>query len=231
MWPIYDYGYSRTRQSKAGSLQFADNGKGRRVSTLTLTLGRPTLADTIFSRSLTTDLVLVTSGAALTAVMAQIAVPLYPVPITGQTLAVLLVGSTLGASRGMLSMVLYMLLGVVGLPVFTDASSGFSVLAGTTGGYIIGFIFAAGLTGWLAQRNWDKKFLGAAVSFLGGTVVTFAFGLAWLAIATGGTLEQVLLWGLYPFIIGGVIKAAIAAAIIPSTWKVTESIARKRDQK
>ena len=198
------------------------------MSTLTLTLGRPTLADTVFSRSLATDIALVSAGAALTAVMAQIAVPLYPVPITGQTLAVLLVGSTLGATRGALSMVLYALLGVVGLPVFSEASSGFGVLAGTTGGYIVGFIFAAGFTGWLAQRDWDKKFLGAAMSFLGGTVVTFIFGLAWLALVTGGTLEQVIGWGLTPFIIGGVIKAGIAAAIIPSTWKLADAISRKR---
>ncbi|EPR76957.1 BOX element protein [Leifsonia rubra CMS 76R] len=200
------------------------------MSTLTLTLGRPTLADTIFSRSLTTDLVLVSAGAAVTAAMAQLVVPLYPVPITGQTLAVLLVGSTLGATRGMLSMLLYAILGIVGLPVFSEASSGLGVLAGTTGGYIVGFIFAAGLTGWLAQRDWDKKFLGAAVSFLAGTGLTFVFGLTWLALVTGGTLEQVLAWGLYPFIIGGVIKAGIAAAIIPSTWKLSAAIARKRNQ-
>tara|TARA_R110002124_G_scaffold64033_1_gene175389 strand:- start:3335 stop:3919 length:585 start_codon:yes stop_codon:yes gene_type:complete len=194
-----------------------------------LTLGRPTLADTVFSRSLATDITLVAAGAALTAVMAQIAVPLYPVPITGQTLAVLLVGASLGATRGALSIALYALLGVVGLPVFTDASSGIGVLAGTTGGYIIGFIFAAAFTGWLAQRDWDKKFLGAALSFLGGTAVTFVFGLAWLAIVTGGTLEQVLAWGLYPFIIGGLIKAGIAAAVIPATWKISTKFSRKQD--
>ncbi|MEH6781681.1 MAG: biotin transporter BioY [Rhodoglobus sp.] len=199
------------------------------MSTLTLTLGRPTLADTVFSRSLATDITLVAAGAALTAVMAQIAVPLYPVPITGQTLAVLLVGASLGATRGALSIALYALLGVVGLPVFTDASSGIGVLAGTTGGYIIGFIFAAAFTGWLAQRDWDKKFLGAALSFLGGTAVTFVFGLAWLAIVTGGTLEQVLAWGLYPFIIGGLIKAGIAAAVIPATWKISTKFSRKQD--
>ncbi|CAO1652228.1 biotin transporter BioY [Salinibacterium sp. NSLL150] len=199
------------------------------MSTLTLTLGRPTLADTVFSRSLATDITLVAAGAALTAVMAQVVVPLYPVPITGQTLAVLLVGASLGATRGAISMTLYALLGLVGLPVFSEASSGVSVLAGTTGGYIIGFIFAAGFTGWLAQRDWDKKFLGAALSFLGGTVVTFAFGLTWLAIVTGGTLEQVLAWGLYPFIIGGLIKAGIAAAVIPTTWKIATKFSRKQD--
>lgn len=200
------------------------------MSTLSLTLGRPTLADTVFSRSLATDIALVGVGAAFTAVMAQIAVPLYPVPITGQTLAVLLVGATLGATRGALTMVVYALLGVVGLPVFSAASSGFGVLSGTTGGYIVGFIFAAGFTGWLAQRDWDKKYLGAALSFLGGTVVTFAFGLTWLALVTGGTLEQVLAWGLFPFIIGGLIKAGIAAAIIPSIWKVGAMLARKRGE-
>lgn len=200
------------------------------MSTLSLTLGRPTLADTVFSRSLATDIALVGVGAAFTAVMAQIAVPLYPVPITGQTLAVLLVGATLGATRGALTMVVYALLGVVGLPVFSAASSGFGVLSGTTGGYIVGFIFAAGFTGWLAQRDWDKKYLGAALSFLGGTVVTFVFGLTWLALVTGGTLEQVLAWGLFPFIIGGLIKAGIAAAIIPSIWKVGAMLARKRGE-
>lgn len=198
------------------------------MSTLTLTIGRPTLADRLLSRSLASDIVLVSAGAALTAVAAQLAIPLHPVPITMQTLAVLLVGSTLGASRGALSMVLYAVLGLVGLPVYSDATSGAAVLFGSTGGYIVGFIFAAALTGWLAQRNWDKKFLGAALSFLAGTVVTFAFGLVWLGVVTQGSLEQVLAWGLYPFIIGGIVKAAIAAAVIPATWKLADRIAKRR---
>jgi biotin transport system substrate-specific component len=192
------------------------------VSTLALTLSRPTLADRLFSRSLVTDLVLVAAGALLTAGAAQLAIPLYPVPLTMQTLAVLLVGSSLGAARGAASMLLYLALGAVGLPFYSDGESGFAVLFGSTGGYIIGFVFAAGLTGWLAQRSWDKKFLGAAVSFLAGTVVIFAFGLVGLAIALGGTLEQTLAWGLYPFIIGGIVKAAIAAALIPGSWKLVD---------
>lgn len=200
------------------------------MSTLTLTLGRPTLADRLFARSLTTDIALVAAGAGLTAVAAQIAIPLWPVPITMQTLAVLLVGSTLGASRGALSMVLYAVLGLVGLPVFSDASHGAAVLFGSTGGYIIGFIFAAALTGWLAQRNWDKKFLGAALSFLAGTGVTFVFGLTMLAVVLQSDLAQTLQWGLYPFIIGGVIKAGIAAAVIPMTWKLADRVDGKRKQ-
>jgi biotin transport system substrate-specific component len=117
-------------------------------------------------------------------------------------------------------MALYLVLGAVGLPIYSDGESGFGVLFGSTGGYIVGFVFAAAFTGWLAQRNWDKKFLGAALSFLGGTVVTFAFGLVGLSLALGGTLAQTLEWGLYPFIIGGIVKAAIAAALIPGSWKL-----------
>jgi len=191
------------------------------MSTLSLAAGRPTLADRLISRSILTDVMLVAGGAALTGLLAQVTVPLWPVPITGQTLAVLLVGSTLGALRGVLSMVLYAVLGVVGVPWFSDASAGLHVVAGPTGGYIIGFILAAGLTGWLAQRSWDRKVLGAFVSFMAGTGVTFAIGLPWLAASLGLTFEQTLQSGLYPFLVGGVIKALLAAGIIPLAWKLT----------
>lgn len=188
------------------------------MSSLSPALVRSTLADRFVTRSLASDTALVVAGATLTAVLAQVAVPLWPVPITGQTLAVLLVGASLGALRGTLSMLLYAVLGIVGLPIFSDATSGWGVVAGPTGGYIVGFVFAASLTGWLAQRSWDRKFLQAAASFLGGTVVTFAFGLPWLAFCLHLNLEQTLQGGLYPFIVGGIVKALIAAALIPSIW-------------
>ena len=193
------------------------------MSNLTLALGRPTLADRIVSRTRAMDVVLIVAGAALTAVSAQIAVPLWPVPITGQTLAVLLVGVTLGAVRGGLSMVLYAILGIVGLPVFSESSSGWGVIAGPSGGYIIGFIFAAILTGWLAQREWDRKLLRAFVAFLAGSVVTFAFGLPWLATYLGAVgvpndLNSVLTAGLYPFILGGIVKSILGAGIITLAW-------------
>lgn len=191
------------------------------MTTATLTAGRPTIADRLLTRSPATDAVLVVAGAGLTAALAQLAVPLWPVPITGQTLAVLLVGSALGAARGAVSMVLYAVLGILGLPVFSDAGAGFGVIAGPTGGYIVGFIAAAALTGWLAERSWDKKVLRAAVSFLGGTVVTFAFGLPWLAVALGLSFEQTLQAGLFPFILGGLVKAAIAAGVMPLAWRLT----------
>ncbi|HEV7950164.1 MAG TPA: biotin transporter BioY [Glaciihabitans sp.] len=190
--------------------------------------GRATLADQFITRSIATDAALVVAGAALTAVAAQIAVPLWPVPITGQTLAVLLVGSTLGAARGALSMVLYAILGVVGLPIFSDASSGLAVLTGTTGGYIVGFIASAALVGWVAERAGDRKFLGAALAFGAGTIVTFAFGMIWLAAVLGTDLAKTLEYGLYPFIIGGVVKSLLAASIIPVVWLGVERINRNK---
>lgn len=189
------------------------------MSNLTLSIGRPTIADRVFARGLPMDIALIAAGAGLTAIAAQVAIPLWPVPVTGQTLAVLLVGSTLGALRGTLSMVLYAVLGIVGVPVFSDATHGLSIVMGPTGGYIIGFIFAAALTGWLAQRAWDHRIVGAIVSFLAGTVVTFLIGLPWLAVSLHLNLEQTLQFGLYPFIVGGAVKALLAAGIIRLAWR------------
>lgn len=187
--------------------------------TLSLAVGRPTLADHVVPRGLVTDIALVAGGAALTGLLAQVAIPLWPVPITGQTLAVLLVGSTLGASRGALAMLAYAVAGVAGIPWFSDTGHGIGVLLGSSGGYIVGFVLAAALTGWLAQRQWDRRFLHAAVTFLAGSGVVFLVGLPWLAVVTGADLQQTLAWGLWPFIPGGIIKALIAAAIIPAVWQ------------
>ena len=189
------------------------------MSQAALVGGRATLADQFITRSVATDAALVVAGAGLTAIAAQVAVPLWPVPITGQTLAVLLVGSTLGAVRGSLSMVLYVILGIVGLPVFSDAASGFHVIAGPTGGYILGFVCSAALGGWVAERAGDRKFLGAALAFAAGTVVTFVFGMIWLAASLQLSLDATLQGGLYPFIVGGVVKSLLAAAIIPLIWR------------
>ena len=198
------------------------------MSNFALTLARPTLADRIFARSAVTDLALIASGTALTALSAQLIIPMYPVPFTMQTFVVLIVGSTLGTTRGTLSMLLYAMLGLVGLPIFGGASSGAAVLFGASGGYIIGFIFAAALTGWLAQSNWDKKYLGAAVSFVAGGVVIFAFGLMGLSMSLHLGLQDTLAGGLYPFAITEVLKAALATALIPSTWKLVKWIDNKR---
>lgn len=198
------------------------------MTSLSLAIGRPTLADRLFARGVTMDIVLIAAGAALTAIAAQVQVPLWPVPITGQTLAVLLVGSSLGALRGTLAMVLYAVLGMVGLPVFSDASSGMGVILGPTGGYIVGFMFAAAFTGWVAQRSWDRRILRSLLAFTGGTIVTFLVGLPWLAVTLGLDLQQTLQAGLYPFIVGGAVKAVMAAGVVTLGWRYVAREDRRR---
>jgi biotin transport system substrate-specific component len=183
---------------------------------------RPALIDRVLSRSLATDLTLVLAGAVLTALAAQLAIPMWPVPITGQTFAVLLVGAVLGASRGALSLIAYFSMGALGLPVFTGAVSG--VTFGTTFGYQVGFIAAAATVGWFAQLGWHKKVSGVLASFLIGTGVIYLFGLPWLAFALSNLnlasdLVAVLTAGLLPFLIGDAIKIALAAAALPLAWK------------
>jgi biotin transport system substrate-specific component len=189
---------------------------------------RLVLADRVLGRSLPLDIVLVATGAALTAVLAQVAVPLYPVPVTGQTLAVLLVGATLGAARGALSLALYAVLGIVGLPVFSDYAGGVDVILGPTGGYIVGFIASAALVGWLSERAWERQVLRALATFAAGTLVVFAVGLPWLAIALGLDLGQTLAGGLLPFLLGGAIKALIAAGLLPLAWWGADRIEKRR---
>lgn len=193
---------------------------------LTITGSRhQVLADRVFPKSLVTDLALVVGGAVLTALAAQVVVPMWPVPITGQTFAVLFVGTVLGAGRGAWSMFLYVLAGSLGLPIFTHASSGFAYFAGPTGGYLIGFIFAALLTGALAQKNWDRKVLRTIGAFAAGTAVIYLFGLTWLSYSLGNLgypndLNATLVAGLYPFVVGDLLKAALAGIALPSAWKL-----------
>ena len=200
------------------------------MTTLAPSSRRLVLADRVFPRTLVMDAVLVVAGAALVAVLAQVAVPLQPVPITGQTLAVLLVGSTLGAARGAISMVLYAVLGIVGLPVFSDGTHGTGVVFGGTGGYIVGFIVSAALVGWLAERQWDRKVLKALATFAAGSLAVFAIGLPWLSITLHLNLAQTLMAGFYPFIIGGIIKAVIAAGLLPLAWFGANKLERHRNR-
>jgi biotin transport system substrate-specific component len=131
------------------------------------------------------ELTLIAGGALFLALTAQISfqLPFTPVPITLQTFGVLLLGASYGAWRGTVTTVLYLLLGVVGLPVFADQSHGIDVILGATGGYLIGFVIAASFVGWLAQRQWDRRFSSAVAAMLTGTVIIYAFGLTWLGIS------------------------------------------------
>lgn len=196
------------------------------MSTVSLASGRPTIADRLIRRSLVTDIVLVAAGAGLTGLLAQWMIPMWPVPFSGQTLAVLLVGASLGAARGAISLALYAVLGVVGVPWFSDGSHGLAVVLGPTGGYIVGFIAAAALVGWLAQREWDRKVVGAVVAFLAGSVTIYAIALPWLAAVTGLDPAATLRAGLYPFILGDVLKALVAGAALPLSWKLVARLKR-----
>ena len=173
------------------------------------------------------DAVLVVSGALLTALFAQISihVPGSPVPITGQTLAVGLVGATLGMRRGMASLALYAVLGLF-LPFYADGESGWSVVWGASGGYIIGFIFAAGFIGWTAEHGADRNVLLAFLAFVGGQLLIFAFGLAGLKIAVGESWSWTIHNGFTIFIFGGLVKAAIGAVALPSAWRLVRRFER-----
>ena len=196
------------------------------MSSIALASPREVLVDRWVAKSVTADLAVIAAGAALTAGAAQLVIPMWPVPITGQTFAVLFVGATLGSLRGALSMLLYVGLGVAGLPVFAEGGAGLAKLAGPTGGYMIGFVLAAALVGWLAQKQWDRKVLGTIGAFLAGTAVIYAVGLPWLSVAHGqlgypNDLSATLQAGLYPFIPGDLLKALAAGGLLPLVWKLT----------
>jgi biotin transport system substrate-specific component len=184
------------------------------------------LADTL-PGSRVRDVVLVLGGALLTALFAQIAidVPPSPVPITGQTLAVGLVGASLGARRGASALALYALLGLF-LPFYADGESGWDVIWGASGGYIIGFVVAAGVIGWMAEQGADRRPALAFLAFVVGQLVIFAFGLAGLKISVGETWGWTIHNGFSIFIVGGLVKALVGAIVLPSTWGLVKRFDR-----
>ena len=154
------------------------------------------------------------------AVSARISIPLpfTPVPITGQTFAVLLTGATLGAKRGGLALVLYLLEGASGLPVFAGGAGGFAKLMGTTGGYLLSYPFATFAMGTLAQRGWDKTPSRTFMAMLLSSLIVLITGTLWLSFFVGG-IKPALGMGLLPFLPGDVLKAALAAGLLPTLWK------------
>ena len=172
--------------------------------------------------NLITDALLVLAGTALVAGAAQISVklPFTPVPITGQTFAVLLVGASLGCVLGTASAMLYLWLGVAGAPIYAHHDSGWSVITSASGGYIVGFVLAATLTGFLAERRWDRRLSSSIGLMLTGNVVIYLVGLPWLAVVLNTNLEKTLEYGLYPFIPGDTFKLYLAAAALPGAWKL-----------
>ena len=195
---------------------------------MSLTLStRPTIVDRFIPKSLAADIALVVAGTALTAVAAQISIPMSPVPITGQTFAVLLTGAVLGLSRGALSMALYVILGAAGLPIFTAGKSGF--VFGPTLGYLVGFIAAAAVVGYFSSRQWDRKWFAVAVGLTLGNAVIYAFGLPVLSAFLGSVgapndLQTTLDFGLTPFWLGDTIKIALVSTLLPSAWALTKKL-------
>ncbi|MFF9284406.1 biotin transporter BioY [Streptomyces griseosporeus] len=167
------------------------------------------------------DAALVLGGAALTGLAAQISVPIpgTPVPVTGQTFAALLVGTSLGAGRGFLSLALYALAGIAGVPWFAGGGSG---AAAPSFGYVLGMLLAATVVGALARRGGDRNVWRTAGTMLLGEAIIYAVGVPYLALATGMTASAAIAAGLTPFLIGDALKAALAMGLLPTAWKLVD---------
>lgn len=172
------------------------------------------------SNVLAYELLLLVGATLVIALSAQVSIRLWftPVPITGQTFAVLLVGTLLGSKRGAVALLTYLAEGLAGMPVFANGTSGWAILSGPTGGYLVGFVAAAFVTGWLAERGWDRRVWTTALAMLMGNLVIYACGLTWLAkfVGTAHVLEA----GLTPFLTGDALKIALAAGLLPGGWKL-----------
>lgn len=181
-----------------------------------------TLSDVLVpSTGLVRDAALVVVFSLINAAAAQVSIPLpfTPVPITGQTLTVLLTGALLGSRLGALSLLLYLAEGAAGLPVFAAGRSGLVTLVGPTGGYLIAFPVAAFLVGWLAERGWDRRVSSTALAMVLANLVIYAGGVSWLAHFVGG-LKQAAVKGMVPFLPGDAIKLALAALLLPAGWSL-----------
>lgn len=197
-----------------------------------------TLIDRVMTRSLATSIGLVFVGVLFVAVLAQVSIPLpySPVPITGQTLGVLLVGAAYGANLGALTLLVYAVVGIIGVPVFTDLSGGLHTVASPTFGYILGFILAAFVIGKLSERHWDRTPLRAIAAFGLASAIPFLVGVPYLAGAltaagTPVTMLQAIQLGFVPFIVPGLAKWALAAAALPSVHAIVSRVLGRRAAK
>ncbi len=169
-------------------------------------------------------IVLMLAGSAFIALSAQVQVPLWPVPMTGQTFAVLIVGVAYGWRLGAATLLLYMAEGAMGIPVFAKAAAGPAVIMGPTGGYIMGFVLAAAVIGYLAERGWDRNVWSMALAMAIGNAAIYLLGLPWLALYLAGVgaeqpVAAAIAGGLTPFLLGDALKLALAACLLPVAWK------------
>jgi biotin transport system substrate-specific component len=195
------------------------------MSTAALAPRSLVIADRLLPRSsVLTDVALVAAGAAVVGVMAQVTIPMWPVPITGQTLAVMLVGGSLGVRRGAAALAVYLVVGLLGVPWFADANGGVAMALAPSFGYILGFVPAAALAGWCAERAWDRRPVLALAGFLLATAVPFVVGVPFMAAVLGlSDPATIAAYGITPFIVPGIIKAAVAAALFPAAWRLLRS--------
>jgi biotin transport system substrate-specific component len=205
----------------------------------TIELQRPVLADLIPqpstpARTVAVDAALVFAGVTLVALLAKVSFFLGPIPLTGQTLGVIAVGAALGAKRGATALTTYMLVGLAGLPVFAGAMAGPAYMLSPSFGFVIGFIPAAFVAGWFAERTWDRKPMLAFFGFTAASVVPFLVGVPYMALTLATILGQqviiadVLQAGVWPFIVPGMIKAAAAALIVPAAWLLARAADRTK---
>lgn len=188
-----------------------------------------TLASTLVrSQSLVREVALMVAGVAIIGIAAQIVVPLSftPVPITGQTLGVLLIGGAYGARRGGITSLAYVALGCAGLPVFASGSSGFEVLLSATGGYLIGMPLAAGVVGWASEHGWDRRLRSSLIAMVAGNVVIYLVGASWLAVALGVGAGTAISLGVVPFVLGDVIKIGVVGSLLPAAWRAVAWVHR-----
>lgn len=172
--------------------------------------------------SVLTNATLVAGGTLFLAALAQISIPIpgSPVPVTGQTLGVLLIGTSYGTGLGLATFAMYLLAGIAGAPVFAGATHGIEKITGATGGYLIGMMVATFLLGILAKRQMDQRFLTALPTMLIGTLTIFTFGLFWLHHFTGNDWDWTISAGLVPFIFGEILKIIVAGTSLPVVWRL-----------
>ena len=185
----------------------------------------PTLASAVWpsekASGMVRNVILAIGGTALLTIAAKIQVPFYPVPMTMQTFVVLALGMAYGWRLGGATLILYLAEGAVGLPVFAgtpEKGIGLAYMLGGTGGYLIGFVLAAAVCGWLAERGWDRNVAKTALAMFAGNIIIYVPGLLWLGGLFGWD-KPILEWGLTPFILGDLTKLALAAAVLPLAWR------------
>jgi len=180
------------------------------------------------SNAIAYDIAMVIAGSLLIALSAQISFNIGPVPITGQTFGVLLVGALLGWKRGGAAVLAYLAEGASGLPVFAGATGGAAVFLGPTAGYLAGFVPAAMLVGWLAQLGWDRHFGLTVLAMIGGNLIIYLFGVPWLRTVLAVDWPTAFSYGLTPFVAGDLVKILFAAVVLPYGWTILNQVRPKQ---